>query len=85
MTTSMRTTYKEHFAKEMLSSMRSGVSAIDCADKFRDKEWMIIGHSQHARNTRLDLYELANNDKHLLEYIIDVIQWMQYNISQIED
>ena len=85
MTTSTRTTYKERFAKEMLSSIRSGVSAIDCADKFRDKEWMIIDQSQYARNTRLDLYELANNDKHLLEYIIDVIQWMQYNISQIED
>ena len=85
MATSERITYKDHFANEIRSLIRSGVSAIDCADKFRDKEWMIIDHSEYARNTRLDLYELANNDKQLLEFTVDVIQCMRYNVSQIED
>ena len=63
MTANERITYKSRFANEILSSMQSGVSAIDCAEKFRGNEWMAIDHSQYARNTRLDLYEIANNDK----------------------
>ena len=57
----------------------------DCADLFRDFEWMIIGNEEYANSTRLDLYEAAKNDKHLSAFIIDVIQCMRYNASQIED
>ena len=57
----------------------------DCADLFRGYEWMIIGNEEYARSTRLDLYEAAKNDKQLSAFIIDVIQCMRYNASQIEN
>ena len=89
MTTITRTTYERHFSNSILSFFYSPDSnsgaAMDCADQFRDLEWMTTDDAEYARNTRLDLYETAKGDKKLLTFIIDVIQCMRYNVSQIED
>lgn len=89
MTTVTRITYERHFINSILSCFYSqdnnSGSAMDCADRFRELEWMATDDTEYARNTRLDLYEAAKGDKKLLAFIIDVIQCMRYNVSQIED
>jgi len=80
-----RITYDGHFANTILhffySPDRHSDSAMECADKFRNDEWMIDDDAEYADNTRSDLYEIGKNDKTLLEFIVDVIQCMRYNKS----
>ena len=88
MATNKRITYDGHFANTILhffySPDRNGNSAMNCADCFRDEEWMLTQDTECADNTRADLYELGKNDKELLEFIVDVIGCMRYNEENSE-
>jgi len=57
---------------------------MDCADLFRDLEWMIIDNDNYAKNTYQDLIKLSN-DKGFKSFLSCVISSMKYNVSQIED
>jgi hypothetical protein len=83
-----RTTYRNFFAGQIMSAFYSpsisSAAAMDCADKFRNEEWRVIGDAPYAQHTRVDLYELGLEDESLSEFIIDVINCMQYNLSMVE-
>ena len=87
MAATKRISYDGHFANQILhyfySPDRTSESAMNCADKFRDQEWMALD-GEAGDNTRSDLYEIGKYDKQLLEFIVDVIQCMRSNVANSE-
>ena len=83
-----RLTYAQYFTDTILrffnSSDRNGDSAMNCADMFRDAEWKALD-GEAGKNTRSDLYKLGADDKALFEFIVEVIDCMEWNVNQIED
>ena len=58
---------------------------MDCADLFRDYEWMLTDDADYAENTLQDLHASAASDKKFLKFLDNVISSMKYNLRQIED
>ena len=87
MTTNERITYSGHFVNQIrnhfYSPNRNGDSAMNCADKFRDQEWMALD-GEAGDNTQSDLYEFGKSNKTLLDFIIDVIECMRLNVKNSE-
>ena len=57
---------------------------IDCADLFRDYEWMLTDDTDYAENTYQDLLK-SSDDEGFEVFLRYVIGCMKYNLSQIED
>ena len=57
---------------------------MDCADMFRDDEWMLIDDEDYAQNTYQDLVDLVD-DKAFKPFLDEVISSMKYNVRQIEN
>ena len=57
---------------------------MDCADLFRDYEWMLTDDADYAKHTYQELLA-GSNDVKFKVFLNDVIGSMKYNLSQIED
>lgn len=57
---------------------------MDCADLFRDQEWMLVDNTSYAKNTYQELLS-SSNDKDFEVFLNDVVESMKYNLSQIEN
>ena len=57
---------------------------MDCADLFRDYEWMLTDNADYAVNTYQDLLK-SSDDKGFEVFLRSVIVCMVYNLNQIED
>ena len=88
MSNTQRISYASFFEDKIISVFYSADRTLDdpmkVADSFRDDEWRVIDDAPYAHHTRSDLYELGLEDKALSEFIIDVINCMQYNLSMVE-
>ena len=63
---------------------RSGIE-MECADLYRDYEWMLTDDADYAKNTYEDLLVQSDNCKEFKKFLDAVIDCMKYNLSQIED
>ena len=57
---------------------------MDCADLFRDYEWMLTDDADYAENTYQDLLK-SSGDEGFEVFLRYVIGCMRFNLSQIED
>ena len=57
---------------------------MDCADLFRDYEWMLTDDADYAENTYQDLLK-SSDDEGFEVFFRYVIGCMRFNLSQIED
>jgi hypothetical protein len=56
----------------------------DCADLFREHEWMLTDEADYAENTYQDLVK-SSDDEGFEVFLRYVILSMKHNLSQIED
>ena len=57
---------------------------MDCADLFRDYEWMLTDAADYAENTYQDLLK-SSDDEGFETFLRYVIVCMVHNLNQIED
>ena len=61
---------------------------MDCADLFRNDEWMLVDNSDYAKNTYQDVLKLADDEDFkpcFKEFLDNVIECMKYNRSMEMD